>query len=125
MMQFRVIVAGDRNFSDYALMVRVLDKVLANRRLTHDVVIVSGMARGADTLGERYAREHGLSVQQFPAQWDVYGKSAGPRRNLQMLEVADALVAFWRGPESRGTSHMIRVSQAKGIPVRVIRVVIA
>jgi len=121
---FRVIVAGDREFQDYPLLVRSLDKLLSSKRTTHDIVIVSGMARGADTLGERYAREHGLAVDRHPALWNTEGRAAGPLRNIRMLAVADALVAFWKGPASRGTSHMIKIATAKGIPVRVIRIVI-
>jgi hypothetical protein len=85
-----------------------------------DVEIVSGTAAGADTLGERYAQEKGYEVKKFPAQWDLYGKSAGYKRNQQMAEYADGLIAFWDG-KSRGTKHMIDIATNKGLKVRVIR----
>ena len=76
------------------------------------------MARGADRLGERYAKEHGYKVIYMPADWDLYGKSAGFKRNVQMAEYADALVAFWDGV-SFGTKHMIETAQKMGLDVRV------
>ena len=113
---FNVIVAGSRNFNDYELLTAKLDKILSKR---DNVQIVSGGARGADSLGERYAKEHNLPLKIFPANWDLYGRSAGYRRNEQMAEYADALVAFWDG-ESHGTKHMIETAQAMGLPLRVV-----
>lgn len=116
---FRVIVAGSRGFNDYERLRDVLDKLLASK--LPDVQVVSGAARGADQLGERYASEKGLGVNRMPADWDTHGRRAGYVRNEQMAEVADALVAFWDG-ESRGTKHMIDIATAKGMMVRVVRV---
>lgn len=94
-----------------------LDFFLENKA---DVEIVSGTARGADQLGERYAFERGLPVKQFPADWDQHGKSAGYIRNAQMAEYADAAVIFWDGT-SRGSKHMIDLAKAKGLRVRVVK----
>ena len=68
--------------------------------------IVSGAARGADILGERYGIEHNIPIKRFPADWGKYGKGAGFIRNEQMGNYADYLIAFWDG-KSRGTFHMI------------------
>lgn len=118
----KVIVAGGRDFDDYELLSKKLDKmrqvILAND-LADDMEIVCGKARGADSLGERWGREHHVSVAEFPADWDKYGRSAGPRRNKQMGEYADTLLAFWDG-ESRGTKHMIDYSTEKGLNVFVV-----
>lgn len=84
-----------------------------------DVEIVSGTARGADELGERYAAERGLPVKRFPADWDQYGRSAGYKRNAQMAEYADAAVIFW-DEISRGSKHMIDLAKEKELPVRVV-----
>lgn len=116
---FRVIVAGSRDFCDYELMKSKLDKLLA-RYDPQDLTIVCGEARGADSLGKRYAEERGISVKSFPAEWERYGKSAGYKRNVQMAENADALVAFWDG-KSRGTRHMIDIAIDHGLQVRIIR----
>ena len=115
---FRVIVAGGRDFGDFELLYRKLDTYLANK--LPEVTIVSGMARGADTLGVRYAQDRGLDVAKFPAEWERYGKSAGYIRNQEMAKEADALIAFWDG-RSRGTKHMIDIATERGLLVKVVR----
>ena len=107
---FKVIVAGGRDFNNYKGLSDSLDYLLKN--INDDIQIVCGMARGADRLGERYAKEHGYQVIYFPADWDLDGKSAGFKRNVKMAEYADALVAFWDG-ESKGTKHMIETAKEK------------
>ena len=116
---FRVIIAGSRGFNDYAVLQTVCDNLLAKKEQTHNIVIISGTVRGADSLGEKYARERGYTVERFPAYWQQYGKAAGPIRNRQMADNADALIAFWDG-QSKGTKDMIMESKKKGIAVRVI-----
>ena len=121
-MTLYLIVAGSRTWRDYALMNRKLDHLTQN---FDKVVVISGTARGADTLGERWAHEHGHKVKQFPADWNRHGPQAGNLRNLQMLDYAQSqehcgLVAFWDG-QSRGTRHVIKTAQIRGIPTRVIR----
>lgn len=76
--------------------------------------VVSGGARGADKGGEQYADSRALSIKRFPAQWDTFGKSAGYRRNVEMAEYADVLVAF---PGGRGTNHMVEIAYKKGLKV--------
>ena len=102
----RLIVAGGRDFSDYALLRAVLLEWLDAHR-ERPVIIVSGHARGADSLGERFARETGLGLEVYPADWDAHGKRAGFIRNSQMVAIADAAVAFWDGV-SHGTLDTIR-----------------
>ena len=116
---FRVIIAGGRDFNDYALLKAKCDNILAEKTATHRIVIVSGAARGADSLGERYAREHGYTLDSHPADWNTHGKSAGYVRNAQMANSAEALIAFWDG-HSRGTKHMIDTSVRNGLSVRTI-----
>lgn len=106
MEKFRVIVAGSRNFHDYDKLCGHLDPMIKCLLAAFEVVIVSGGCGGTDALGERYANENGLAIEVYNANWDKYGKSAGPRRNAEMANVADGLLAFWDG-ESRGTKNMI------------------
>ena len=117
----RIIVAGGRNFTDYALLSATLTDVLKINEGV-DTVIVSGGCQGADSLGERYAGEHGLQVVRFPAEWVVYGKAAGPIRNRKMVKYASEetgiLVAFWDG-ESRGTANMIRLAKQFGLQTKI------
>ena len=117
---FRLIVAGSRNFNNYELLKQKCDSLLSQKRLTHSIVIVSGTAKGADRLGERYAAERGYRVERFPADWDRDGIAAGPIRNSQMAAHADALVAFWDG-KSRGTRDMIERAEKHNLPIRVVK----
>jgi len=116
---FRVIVAGGRDFNDYNLLKSKLDYALRNR-IDEGITIVSGTARGADSLGERYAKEKGYPIDSKPADWNKYGKSAGYIRNKEMADNADALMAFWDG-KSRGTRHMIDTALKQGLKVIVIK----
>ncbi len=116
---FKVIIAGSRGFSNYKLLREQCNKYLREKKKTSNIIIVSGHARGADTLGEKYAQDEGFDLEIYPAQWKKLGKQAGYRRNEQMAEVADALIAFWDG-ESKGTKHMIDIMNAKNLQVKVV-----
>lgn len=116
---FKVIIAGTRDFADYELLKEKCDAILSSKKMDYNIVIVSGTARGADRLGERYARERGYRIDRHPADWDRDGNSAGPIRNALMADNAHALIAFWDG-RSRGTMNMIRTAKAKGLMVRIV-----
>lgn len=117
--EYRVIIAGSVSFQDYGLLRTKCDAILSEKQRTHSIVVVSGTARGADRLGERYAKEKGYQLRQFPADWDAHGRSAGPIRNGEMAKNADALIAFWNG-HSSGTKNMIETAKRYGLPVRII-----
>ena len=114
----KVIIAGSRYFNNYELLRQYVDHILQNVSQKESIEIVSGGAKGADELGERYAKERGYKITRFPADWNKYGRAAGPKRNEQMGDYADALIAFWDG-ESRGTKHMIEYAKKKNLLVRV------
>ncbi len=113
---FRVIIAGSRDFNNYELLKSTMDRLLIN--IKSQIYVVSGAARGADLLGERYAKERGYIVHRFPADWNTYGKAAGFVRNEEMAQNADALVAFWDGL-SHGTQHMIKIAERYKLKIRV------
>lgn len=115
--EFRIVVAGSRDFNDYNLLSAELDKYLAGQT---NITIVSGTARGADKLGERYAAEHNLRIERFPAEWEKYHKGAGPIRNAQMVESADAVIVFWDN-ESSGTKNIIECARKENIPYKIVR----
>ena len=98
----KLIIAGTRSFQDYDL----LCKILKETEIGNIEEIVCGGARGADKLGERYAKEFGYSLKYFYPNWEKYGKSAGIIRNHAMGDYADYLLAFWDGT-SKGTKDMI------------------
>ena len=97
----KTIIAGGRDIEDYDAVVTAVE--LSGFEITE---VVSGAARGVDSLGERWAEEHGIHVKQFPARWEKHGRKAGPLRNEEMAKYADALIAVWDGA-SRGTENMI------------------
>ena len=114
----KVIIAGTRDFNDYALLKKDVDYFLQDFNPSK-IEIVSGNARGADKLGERYAKEHNLPVKLFPANWDKYGKRAGYLRNQEMANYSDVLIAFW-DEKSKGTKHMIDIAKKQGLTVIVV-----
>lgn len=116
-MMFKVIIAGGRDFTDYDCLKVVCDYYLQNQ---NNIEIVSGVAKGADQLGEKYAKERGYSLKQFPAYWNKHGKRAGHIRNTQMAEYADALIAFW-DQESRGTGDMIKQAKQNNLKIKVFK----
>ena len=111
----KVIIAGSREGFEIA------DVFVAMRDSGFCVTeVVSGTARGVDRLGESWANANQVPIKRFPANWDEYGKSAGYRRNVEMADYADALVALWDG-KSKGTKHMIDLAGNKGMPVYIHR----
>ena len=118
----RLIIAGSRTFNDFDRLKKVADQVI-EENTGHDlgeVTIISGGARGADKLGEQYANMNLLDLDIYPAKWDVYGRSAGYRRNEQMAKVATHLIACWDG-KSRGTKHMIDLAHQHNLKVTILR----
>ncbi len=134
-----IIVTGERDWRDRETIYRVLDEELllftqgignpANFILRH------GVAEGADWIANDWARERGVTVERFPAQWKdpvtgAYDASAGPRRNRDMAKKeprAHKVLAFWSGKmrvkfgktEYSGTLDMIKAALAEGIPVSI------
>lgn len=121
MQEFKLIVAGGRDFNDYEHLSRVLTVMNAPEELYGDknVSIVSGMARGADALAVRFAKEHNIVLYEFPADWSK-GKGAGLVRNRDMAYFSNGLLAFWDG-KSKGTKHMIDTMNHLNKPVTIIK----
>lgn len=110
----KVIVAGCRNFGDFDFVLNAINEAPFTIE-----ELVSGGATGVDYVGETLAREHGIEVTQFPADWQTHGKRAGPIRNRQMAQYADALIAIWDG-KSAGTKNMIDEMKKLKKPVHVV-----
>ncbi len=119
MNEFKLIVAGGRDFTDAALLERVMFAIADNELADRHISVVSGMARGADALAYMFANKHGIKCYEFFANWNLYGKSAGYRRNKDMGDFADGLLAFYSG--SKGTGHMIGYMNSIGKPVIVVK----
>lgn len=114
----RLIIAGSREFNDYARLSKVVSCLT---RGWGNFEIVSGRCRGADRLGERYAREYGIPLKVFPAEWERYGKGAGPIRNQEMANYATHCIVFL-GENSRGSKNMVETAKRYKLKVKTIRI---
>jgi len=121
----RCVSAGDdftyppRRFTD-AEMAWFFDCVYEYHKSYPITEIVSGTAVGVDRMGEIFAELTKIPVKQFPADWKKYGKSAGYRRNEEMVAYADRVIAFWDG-HSRGTKHTIDITEKANKPLTIWR----
>lgn len=104
----KVIVAGSRSIESLGVVTKAIEDSGFN--ITE---IVSGRAKGVDKLGEHYALVRSIPTKLFPADWDKHGKAAGPMRNREMADYADAAVIVWDGV-SKGTKHMIYEMNKRG-----------
>lgn len=130
MKELRVIIAGSRDFDDFPKLMNtcidILFKITNQHSDLDKIRIVSGVARGADQLGEQYAKVAGYEVSRFPADWNGLGKKAGYVRNAEMAKYAMAggnygvLIAFWDG-KSKGTKHMIDLAKKNGLEVHIVK----
>ena len=110
----KVIIAGGRDIDDFNLVKEAVKE--SGFEITE---VVSGKAPGADKLGERWAEESGIPVKEFPADWELHGKSAGPIRNVQMAKCTGsegALILVWNG-QSRGSANMLKNAKAYGLKI--------
>ena len=114
----RVVIAGCRDYNNYEEAKEYIDFCLSNVRKENEIIILSGCANGADAIGERYAKENGLKIKKYPANWEKYGRGAGPKRNKEMAEVCDFVICFW-DKKSRGTKSMINLAKKNKKPVRI------
>lgn len=107
----RVAVVGSRGFDDQVLF----DSTMSNFAPS---AVISGGAKGADSMAAEYAKKNGIELVEFLPDWKQHGRAAGPIRNKTIIEAADACIAFWDG-KSRGTLNSINLAKKKGIPVYV------
>lgn len=117
----RIIVAGCRYYEDYDEAKAYIEMCIKNIRKKYTLIFLSGGCRGADMLGERYAKENGFSIERYPADWQKYGKSAGPKRNLQMAKACDYVICFWDG-KSHGTASIISYAKMLKKPLKIKRI---
>lgn len=118
----KLIIAGSRDYNNYEVIKRTIDHTLKKEGVPLEGLIVfSGGAKGVDKCGEWWAKERGVPVERFPADWELYGKAAGPIRNEMMAEEADMLIAF-RKNKSPGTTDMIKRAKQHGLVVVSYRV---
>jgi len=113
----KIAVVGSRDFVDYELLKSVL-----NAQKNGDITaIITGGARGADTLGGRYALEKDIPLIVLKPDWKRLGRSAGFQRNSDIIIAADYVFAFWDG-QSHGTRDSIDKAKKLGKPCTIIRI---
>lgn len=116
----KILICGGRDFNDEDLMVENINQLLDELGLVESqITIITGMAKGADLMAYELALHNGIKTICIPAEWSKYGISAGFKRNLEMLNHADYVLAFWDG-NSKGTFHTIYTAGKRNIPVKVI-----
>lgn len=111
----KLAVTGSRSFNDHAWLERCL---LRSFRVGEIEAVITGGARGADALAARFARSHGIPLIVLEADWERWGRKAGPIRNTSIVFEADALAAFWDGV-SPGTRDTIAKARRAGLRVEV------
>ncbi|MEU5976326.1 SLOG family protein [Streptomyces sp. NPDC047315] len=116
---YRILVTGSRTWTDPDLIHAALAGAIYQN--VPATVVHGGCPTGADALTAWWVQRHqdlGLTEERHPADWSAYGRSAGPRRNAEMVHLgADVCLAFIRGG-SRGASHTAQLAERAGIPVR-------
>ena len=123
---FYLLIAGSRGYDNYEEMKTQTDYILSNKVAQgFHIHIVSGGARGADTLAKMYAEERKYEYHEFPADWNTYGKSAGYIRNRRMHEFicqfpSRGVLCFWDG-QSKGTSHNFELCKTYKNPLRIYK----
>lgn len=115
----KIAIVGSREFNDYELLSSTVNAFIKAQNILDKPVIISGGANGADKLAEQYAKENHFGLTIFPAEWDKYGKSAGYKRNVQIIDECDVCFAFWNGT-SKGTKMDIDLCHQKHKPCFVI-----
>lgn len=110
----KVIVCGDRNWTS----IQKIREVFMSLPITQ---VIEGGARGADGMAADVAAEFGVPVKEFKAEWEKYGKAAGPIRNNKMLnEKPDLVIAFHNDlGKSKGTKNMIEQAKREGVKVQI------
>jgi YspA, cpYpsA-related SLOG family len=111
-----VCINGSRTFHDFNKMLLELAIHLPK---SSDLKLILGGAKGADTLAHQYAIMYRIPYKIYPADWNKFGKSAGFKRNEEMIDISDRLISFWDG-ESNGTKHTIQYAISKNLSVTVI-----
>ena len=111
----KVAVVGSRNFNDRKRLNKVLNKIHKNENIT---VIVSGGAKGADILAEKWAVKNNIQTEIYLPDYEKYNRLAPLIRNTDIVNSCDMLLAFWDG-ESRGTKDSINKAEKFGREIRI------
>ena len=106
----KLAVVGSRDWQDVKLIETKLDAIRKKYKIHQ---IISGGAKGVDTIAVGFAKFYKIPYKEFLADWVTYGRSAGFRRNADIIEACDQCIAFWDGI-SKGTKHSIDIAKKLG-----------
>jgi hypothetical protein len=113
-----LIIAGGRDITQYGFVEATINFLGIADKITE---VCCGMANGVDTSGLRWANEHKIPVKVFEADWNKHGKAAGPIRNEQMAQYADALLLIWDG-ESKGSKSMLGLAEKYNLVIHEVTI---
>lgn len=114
----KLAIVGSRSFKDYESLKTT---ILSLYEIDDIEFIISGGAKGADTLAKRFAKEHQIPISIHKPLWEEYGNSAGIVRNCRIVRECDEVIAFWDG-ESKGTKFTIKYAEEQNKEVLIINV---
>ena len=109
----RLAIIGGRDFNNYELFLETIKEFKMEE-------IVSGGAKGADTMAEKYARENNIPTNIYLAEWNIYGRKAGIIRNKKIIDNCDKVLAFWDG-KSPGTNNSINLAIKNKKPIKIVK----
>ena len=112
----KLAIIGSRTFDNYNLLIETLEPYKSKITL-----VVSGAAKGADSLGEKWAIQNNIETLIFSADWEKHGKKAGFIRNEDIIKNCDCVIAFWDG-ESKGTKHSLLLCEKYNKPYKIIKI---
>lgn len=101
-----IVIAGSRYFENYNKAEKFISDCLELENINEPILFLTGGCRGADSLGEKYALDHGFELKIIKAEWKRFGKPAGPIRNKKLAKEGDIFICFWN-KSSRGTKSLI------------------
>lgn len=110
----KLIIAGSRSIYEPMIVEAAIDRYQLRGQISE--IIEGGCAKGIDRIASIFAKMHSLPHKVFKANWNAYGKAAGPIRNAEMAKYGDMLLAIWDG-KSKGTANMIEQMKRRGKPV--------
>ena len=119
-MSIKITVGGCRDFSDSEYIFKCLDEYI-KELCDEEIIIISGHCSGVDAIAEKYAEIKGFKTMIFPAEWDKYGRAAGPARNKKMVEASDIVIAFW-DEKSKGTKSLINLAKKSGKALKIYKI---
>ncbi|MFW9879075.1 MAG: SLOG family protein [Candidatus Thorarchaeota archaeon] len=116
----KLAIVGSRTFNNWDLMIDIFNQHFPSLDGGWDIdMIISGGAKGADEIAYYTARNHHIPYKEFIAEWEKYGKSAGYKRNKQIVDACDMVLAFWDG-KSKGTQHTINLAKEAKKPTFIV-----